>query len=178
MRMTPQNPARYPGSTDSPQPLPDSDYINAQQVAQQRQLHSRQGSMGLSSHEPPSARLLDESPYGSRAMLVGRNPMGPMGNPMQLPPPPLKKPILPPPPRTPSKPGVGPPGARGTPSGQRVYDTMNSPLNMSGSMDRRTPGERDLLMKNAPPPYSAYSGMNIISNSELNVDWRYKQDRY
>lgn len=165
MRMTPQNPTRFPSATDSPQPLPDSDYINAQQVAQQRQLHSRQGSMGLSNHEPPSARLLDESPYGSRAMLVGRNPMGPMGGPMTLPPP-LKKPIPPPPPRTPSKPGVGPPGARGTPNGQRIHDTMNSPHNMSGSVDRRTPGERDLVMKNAPPPYSAYQGINVISNSE------------
>lgn len=168
MRMTPQNSGRFPGGNDSPQPLPDSDYINAQQVAQQRQLHSRQGSIGLSNHEAPSARLLDESPYGSRAMLVGRNTMNPLCNgSMQLPPPPLKKPIPPPPPRMPSKAGMGLSGARTTPSGQRFYDAVGSPLNMSGSMDRRTPGERDLLLKNAPPPYSAYSGINVIQNSEF-----------
>lgn len=163
--MTPQsaNSNRFPNA-ESPQLQGlDSDYINTQQVVQQLQMHSRQSSlidsMGNLQAGQPGAHIVNESPYGTRMMMMSRMP---------------KKPIPPPPPRTPSKPMIGgplppPPPGRGSNQSQRVYEAMGRPVGspmgaLNNSMDRRTPADhRDLMIKNAPPPYSA---VNAIKQSE------------
>ncbi|XP_028967947.1 tight junction protein ZO-1 [Galendromus occidentalis] len=166
MRLTPQsaNPNKFPNAESPQMQGLDSDYINTQQVVQQLQMHSRQSSL-IEANLPmsnQSPHVVNESPYGTR-MMMSRMP---------------KKPIPPPPPRTPSKPLIGgplpPPPGRASNQTQRVYEAMGRPIGspmgaLNNSMDRRTPADRDLMIKNAPPPYSAVNAIKQNNNGNYPI---------